>query len=99
MSNPSACNSAMAALSCGTEALILGSLMIFASGVLARRPNSASASGIRCASVKLSGKLATIRPAREISLVSTSTPEEAVNARMMGKNEAVARAGASSVWV
>ena len=33
--------SAMAALSCGTEALMLGSLMMLASGVLASRPSSA----------------------------------------------------------
>ena len=36
----------MAALSCGIEALMLGSLMMLASGVLASSPSSASASSM-----------------------------------------------------
>ena len=40
-----------------------------------------------------------ILPAREISLVSTSTPEPLVYAWMMGRSAKVANAGASSIWV
>ena len=78
---------------------MLGSLMMFASGVLASRPSSARASPMRCASARLSGKLAMIRPASEMSRVSTLMPVLAVNARMTGRNAYVASAGASSVWV
>jgi hypothetical protein len=89
----------MAAFSWGTEALMLGSLMMFASGVFASRPNSASASSIFCSSVSLSGKFAMIRPASEMSRVSTSTPSGAVNAFRIGRSDLVANAGASSVLV
>ena len=40
-----------------------------------------------------------IRPAREMSRVSTRTPAGAVNAWMIGNNEYVANNGASSVRV
>ena len=40
-----------------------------------------------------------IRPASEMSRVSTSTPAAAANASMTGRNEYVARSGASSVRV
>ena len=40
-----------------------------------------------------------IRPAREMSRVSTCTPALAVNAAMIGRNEYVASSGASSVRV
>ncbi|CSI29410.1 Uncharacterised protein [Vibrio cholerae] len=52
---------------------------MFASGVFASSPSSVNASLIRCSSVKCSGKLARIRPANEISRVSTLMPDEAVN--------------------
>ena len=67
-------SSSMASLSCGSEALTLGSLMMLASGRVASSPSSARASGTRCASVRWSGKAARMRPAREMSRVSTSTP-------------------------
>jgi hypothetical protein len=56
------------------DAEMFGSLMMFASGVLARSPSSARASGMRCPSSRYSGKRAMIRPAREMSRVSTVTP-------------------------
>ena len=71
---------------------MFGSLMMFASGVLASSPSSASASGA-CPN------WARIRPASEMSRSSTSTPACPANARMMGRKECVARAGASSVYV
>ncbi len=40
-----------------------------------------------------------MRPASEMSRVSTVTPAVAANAWTMGRNEYVASAGASSVWV
>ncbi len=40
-----------------------------------------------------------IRPAREMSRVSTATPAWPVNAWMIGRNEYVASRGASSVRV
>ena len=48
-SKPCSCSSLIARLSWGTEALMFGSLMMFASGVLASSPSSVSASG-RCSS-------------------------------------------------
>ena len=81
------------------DALILGSLMILASGSLASLPSSAKASGIFCSGVRESEKLARILPAREMSLSSNFIPELAVNALRMGSNEYVASAGASSVLV
>ena len=64
---------------------MLGSLIIFASGVLARSPSSAKASAMRCSSDKKSGKFAKMRPASEISLVSTSIPAFEVNALTIGR--------------
>ena len=66
---------------------MLGSLMMFASGVLASSPSSASASSMRCSGVRRSGKLAMMRPAREMSRVSTSTPAVEAYASMTGRNE------------
>ena len=40
-----------------------------------------------------------MRPAREMSRVSTRTPAVEAYAWMTGRSEYVARAGASSVWV
>ncbi len=89
----------MAVLSCGIEAETFGSLMMFASGDWVSAPSSARLSGILWASVRFSGKLAMMRPASEISRVSTMTPVPLVNARTIGRNEYVARAGASSICV
>ena len=90
---------AVAATSCGTEALILGSLITLASGVLTSSPSSARSSGWRCASVSRSGKAAMIRPASEMSRVPTVTPAAEAKARMIGKSEAEAICGASSTLV
>ncbi len=61
--------------------------MIFASGVVAKAPNSAKASGILCSSFKNSGKLAKIRPAKEISGTSIVISAVFVNPCTIGKNE------------
>jgi hypothetical protein len=82
----------IAAFSCGIEALMFGSLMMLASGVLASSPSSASASG-------WSVNWARMRPASEMSRSSTSMPARPANASMTGRKECVARAGASSVYV
>ncbi len=78
---------------------MFGSLMMFAAGVLASAPSSARSSACRWSSVNRSGNWAMIRPAREMSRVSTATPAWLVNAWMIGRNEYVARSGASSVRV
>ena len=62
-------------------------------------PSSARASPMRCSSVRRSGNWARMRPASEMSRLSTVTPAAAPKAWMIGRNERVARAGASSVWV
>ena len=64
----------IAACSCGIDAEMFGSLMIFAAGVFVRSPRVASASGSFCASASFSGKLAMMRPASEMSEASTSMP-------------------------
>jgi hypothetical protein len=56
--------------SCGIEALMFGSLMMLASGLSVSSP-SGQVVGMRCASVRRSGKLAMMRPASEMSRVST----------------------------
>jgi hypothetical protein len=84
-------------LSCGIEALMFGSLMMLASGVVASSPSSASASSTRCASVRWSGNVARIRAASEMSRISTSTPAAPAKVSMTGRNAWVASAGASSV--
>jgi hypothetical protein len=89
----------IAALSCGIEAEMLGSLMMFASGVVASSPSSPRASPTRWSPVRWSGNSARIRPPREMSRVSTSTPAEDANACTTGRNEYVASIGASSVSV
>ena len=78
---------------------MLGSLMMLASGFVASSPSSASASSTRCSSVRRSGNCAMMRPASEMSRVSTSTPAVAAYASMIGRKEYVASSGASSVWV
>ena len=71
---------------------MFGSLMMLASGVVARAPSSASASGTR-------SNAARMRPDSEMSRVSTATPAAPANASITGRNECVASAGASSVYV
>ena len=78
---------------------MFGSLMMLAAGVLASAPSSARSSDCRCSAVRRSGNWAMIRPAREMSRVSTATPAWPVNAEMIGRNEYVASSGASSVRV
>ncbi len=78
---------------------MFGSLMMLASGVFASSPSSARASAIRWLSSRYSGNTAMIRPAREMSRVSTFTPAVDAYAWITGRKEYVARAGASSVCV
>ncbi len=78
---------------------MFGSLTMFASGVFASSPSSASASVTRCSGVRRSGNCARIRPASEMSRGSTSTPAAPANACTIGSSEMVASAGASSVSV
>ena len=53
---------------------MFGSLMMFASGDFASSPSSARASATRWPSVSRSGNWARMRPASEMSRLSTSTP-------------------------
>src|SRR5699024_11191918 len=78
---------------------MVGSLMMFASGVWARAPSSARASPTCGSSGRRSLNCASTRAASEMSLVSTSTPAEVAKASMIGLSEYVARSGASSVRV
>ncbi len=78
---------------------MLGNLMTLASGCFTNSPSWANALGWRCASVNRSGKMAIILPAKEMSLVSISIPAGAINFLTIGRKEAVASAGASSVFV
>ena len=89
----------MAAFNWGREALILGSFIMFATGVFANWDSSAKASIFLCSCFKKEGKLAMIRPAKEISFSSTSIPAWPANAFIIGSREYVANAGASSVFV
>src|SRR5690554_6121630 len=89
----------MAAFICGSDALILGNLMMFASGDFASLPSSNKASLTRWSSERYSGKRAKILPDNEMSRLSTFTFAGAVNALIIGKNECVAKKGDSSVLV
>ncbi len=75
----------MVSRSWGSEALMFGSLMMLASGFRASSPRKARLSGTRWASVRSSGKLASRRPASEMSQSSTSTPVPRVKPWMIGK--------------
>ena len=89
----------MAAVSWGKDALMLGSLMMLVSGSKVSFPNSFKVLGTFCASGRKSENSASTRAATEMSLCSTSMPAGAVNVRTIGRNEAVASKGASSVSV
>ncbi len=65
---------------------MFGSLMTLASGFSTRWPSSARSSGTFWLSSRTSGKTARIRPAREMSRVSTGTPVAPAKARMIGRN-------------
>jgi hypothetical protein len=78
---------------------MFGSLMTLASGVFTSSPSSARSSGMRCASVRFSGKAAMMRPASEMSFVPTDTPAAAAKLWMIGRSEALASSGASSTLV
>ena len=99
MANPFAWSSFIASFNCGTEALMLGSLMIFASGFFANSPSSVNASLTRWSGFKKSEKFAKILAASEMSRVSTTIFDGAVNALTIGRKDRVASAGASSVLV
>jgi hypothetical protein len=68
----------MAALSCGIEAEMLGSLMMLASGLVASSPSSARSSATFCSAPSRSGNWARMRPASEMSRVSTTMPAVSV---------------------
>ncbi len=89
----------MAAINCATDALILGSLMMLTSGSSVFLPSSASVLGTRCSGVRKSGNSPRTRAATEMSLSATSIPATDAKLRTMGRKEAVARRGASSVRV
>ena len=79
---------------------MFGSLMMFASGRLGQLAELGERVGdALLLGSRRSGKLAMMRPAREMSRVSTLTPAVDAYARTTGRNEYVASAGASSVWV
>ena len=89
----------MAVFSWGTEALMLGSLMMLVPGSWVICPSSARLSGTFCSSVNRSGKAARMRAATEMSLVVTSISAASVKVRTTGRNASVASRGASSVRV
>ena len=90
----------MAALSCGSDAETFGSLMMLASGVVASSPSSARASRDPLVVGEEVGEQGE-DPAgeRDVARSPPSTPAAAAKAWMIGRNEYVASAGASSVWV
>ena len=73
--------------------------MTFASGFFTSSPNSNRSSDILWSSTNLSGKFAIILPAREMSLVSITTPASSVKVLIIGNKEYVANVGASSTFV
>ena len=70
----------MAAFNCGTDAEMLGNLIIFASSCLTKTANSPKASFTCCSLGKYSEKIAKILADKEMSLVSNSIPDVAVKA-------------------
>ena len=78
---------------------MLGSLMMLVSGCSVFLPSSARVLGTFCASLRNSGNSPRMRAATEMSLSTTSMPAGAAKVRTMGRNECVARNGASSVSV
>mmetsp|Transcript_34078 Transcript_34078/g.90335 ORF Transcript_34078/g.90335 Transcript_34078/m.90335 type:complete len:232 (-) Transcript_34078:936-1631(-) len=89
----------MHAWSCGNEALTFGSLTMLAKGVSVRAPSSARPSRFFWCSASFSGKVASTRPATEMSVSSISMPDFFVKERTMGRKAYVASMGASSVRV
>ena len=77
----------MAAINCGTEALIFGNLMMFASGFFANSPKYDKSSGILWSSFRYSGNTDKILAASEMSFVSILIFDEAVNAFTIGRKE------------
>ena len=75
---------------------MFGSLMTFAAGVFTSSPSSPSPSGMRWPSCRYSGKTARIRPAREMSRVSTGTARRA-GERADDRQERVRREGGGLV--
>ena len=74
-------------MSWGTEAETFGNLITLASGVFTNLPSSARSSETRCASVNRSGNNDKMRPAKEMSRVSTSMSAADANDWMIGKSE------------
>ena len=61
--------------------------MMFASGLVAKIPNSAKSSETCIDSGKYSDRFANIRAAKEMSLLTISIPEDLVKASTIGRNE------------
>jgi hypothetical protein len=76
-----------ASFSCGTEAEMLGSLMMLASGLSVSAPSSRGGHLALLRRGRRSGKTARMRPAREMSRVSTLMSACLVNAWTIGRNE------------
>ena len=94
----------MAALSCGTEAEMFGSLMMFASGLSVSAPRKARSSltGLPAKVVpagSVSAKAARMRAGSEMFLVSTSISAVFAKAVTIGRRDCVAKNGDSSVRV
>ncbi len=66
---------------------MLGSFMMLASGFNVSSPSSASSSLVRCAGGSLSGTLARMRPASEMSFSVTDTPAAPTKALTIGSRE------------
>ncbi len=81
------CSSLMAAVSWPTGALMLGSLMMFASGFSVSLASSARLSGMRSADARQSENCPRMRAATEMSLSSISIPPGLVKARRIGSRE------------
>jgi len=66
---------------------MFGSLMMFASGFSVSWPRSARSSEPFCSGGSTSANAAMMRPASEMSRVSTATPDECVKALTIGSSE------------
>ena len=89
----------MAFLSWGIDALILGNLIILALGSFTSFPKNYKSFSYLILLPKKSLKVARILDESDISLLSNLTPDDFENALIIGSNETVAKAGASSVFV
>ena len=89
----------MAFLSWGIDALILGNLIILALGSLTSFPKNSKSFSYLTLLPKKSLKVARILDYNDISLISNLIADDLEKACIIGNNETVAKAGASSVIV